>query len=210
MESVLLWGATKGKGSGVGESVAKSLIAKDKLVILAGRNEQKLLKLSSEVGYPADSQYTFVSGYPLDPILYQNILEKHNIRTVISFIGVGYAEALPFLDDTLIADMVQSNFLVNLDIIKKSIIPLKRRHSTIIIANSIVGMLPHEGSSVYTASKFALRGLIESARIELREFNVGLCSLYFQNVKRAGMDSLVDCILTASKNAPLNFDFVIS
>lgn len=210
MESVLLWGATKGRGSGTGESVAKSLITKDKLVIFAGRNEQKLLKLSSEVGYSSDSQNIFVSNYPVDPVKYQKILDGYNIRTVISFIGGGNAESLPFLDDALIADMVQSNFLVNLDIIKKSIIPLKHKHSTIIIANSIVGMLPHEGSSVYTASKFALRGLIESARIELREFNVGLCSLYFQNIRRTGIDSLVDCILTASKNAPLNFDFVIN
>lgn len=152
----------------------------------------------------------FISGYPINIESYTSILSAYKIQTVISFVGTGYAEPLPFLENDSIDEMLKGNFLFNLDMIKKSLNSIKHTGGNIVVTNSIAGIIPQEGSSVYTATKFALRGLIESLRKEIKPYQIGLSSLYFQNVTHVGIQPILDCVLTSIKNKTINFDFVIN
>lgn len=62
----------------------------------------------------------------------------------------------------------------------------------------------------FAATKFALRGLIESLRYEIKPYQIGLSSLYFQNVNHIGIQPILDCVLTAIKNKTVNFDFIVN
>lgn len=177
---------------------------------MAGRNEEKLSGFSDFLTKEGVDSSTFISNYPIDEMKYSKILEIRQVRTVISMIGTGYPESLPFIGSDSIIDTIQSNLMVNLDIIKKSSLVLKSCRGNIVIFNSIAGIIPQEGSSVYTASKFALRGLIENLRYEIRNFNIGLSSLYFQNVEKIGITPILDSVMMAIKNKSLNFDFIIN
>lgn len=201
METVLLWGATKGKGSGIGTVLNNHLIEREYKVIIAGRNREKLESVNENL---------FVSEYPIDANKYTKILENNSVKTIISCVGTGYGESLPFIEDSSINEMVQANLLVNLDIIKKSINYLKGKNGNIIILNSIAGMEAKEGSSIYAATKFALRGLVESLRTEIEPYHIGLSSVYFQNIHKIGVNPVLDSIEVAIKNKMANFDFVIN
>ena len=51
------------------------------------------------------------------------------------------------------------------------------KRSVIISTSSIGGFLPVPGASVYSATKFAVRGLTEALRIEFREYGIDVCEV---------------------------------
>ena len=129
--------------------------------------------------------------------LYQDYLLRNNIASIVDVIGRGYPNPIPFLSLNEMQDMIDSNLVSQFTILKSSLVPFKHKErGRMIFFNSIVSFRPNEGASGYVASKMGLRGLLESARYELRMGfkEISLHGLYMQNVARIQMKTAIDSV----------------
>lgn len=208
METILVWGVTKGSGSNIGKQVAKYFNSIGYNILLAGRDDYVLKNISADLG----CKEPFVTNFPIDGKRYVEYLEHNNVTAVISFIGKGYSDNTLLISEDKIAEMIEANVNVPIDIVRKSFTYLKTIGGSgkIIVANSIAGFIAEEGSPIYSCTKFALRGYIDSLKKELGNYKkVYISSLFFQNINRCGIDSIYDCIETSLRNE-CNFDFIIN
>jgi NAD(P)-dependent dehydrogenase (short-subunit alcohol dehydrogenase family) len=93
--------------------------------------------------------------------------------------------------------MVEANLTSAFMILKYSLLPMKRLSGgRIILFGSITSFRPEEGACGYTATKMALRGLVESARRELKMgfASISVHGVYPGSVKKVGMASVVDAV----------------
>ena len=69
---------------------------------------------------------------------------------------------------------------------------VKQRGSTVVGISSIGGLVGQPGSAAYTASKWGLRGLLESAALELKKQYVRVSVVYPHNINSAGKSIAAD------------------
>jgi short-subunit dehydrogenase len=128
---------------------------------------------------------------------YQRYLTDNRIRTVVSTVGVGIGNPLPLLSQSELGAMVEANLVSPFMILKHSLVPLKQQGGgRIIVFGSITSIIAQEGASGYSASKMAIRGLLEAARRELRNgFQmISLHGVYTGSVERIKMSSAVEAV----------------
>jgi short-subunit dehydrogenase len=132
-----------------------------------------------------------------DGVRYQNYLRTHQIANVISTVGLGIGNPLPFLALGEMKDMVSANLLSPFLILKHSFLPIKELGGgRVIMFGSIASVKADEGAVGYSATKMALRGLLESSRRELKSGyqSVSLHGVYTGNIKKVGLASVVDAV----------------
>jgi short-subunit dehydrogenase len=128
---------------------------------------------------------------------YQRYLSENGIKTVINAVGSGVANPIPFLSQPELREMVEANLVSPFMILKNSLLPLKQLNGgRVIMFGSITSYRPEEGASGYSATKMALRGLVEAARRELRNGfqSVSVHGIYAGSVKKVRMTSVVDAV----------------
>ena len=69
---------------------------------------------------------------------------------------------------------------------------VKQRGSTVVGISSIGGLVGQVGSAAYAASKWGLRGLLESAALELKKQYVRVSLVYPHNINSAGREIAAD------------------
>ncbi len=104
----------------------------------------------------------------------QTILKKEGrIDVLINNAGMGISGPVEFSSVENIKVQMDTNFMGTVNVIQ-SVLPVmrKQRSGTIINFSSIGGImgLPYQG--FYSASKFAVEGLSEALRMELKPFNI--------------------------------------
>jgi len=101
------------------------------------------------------------------------IKENQKIDIVVSNVGIGFFG--PFEE----TDLERALQCFNINIIGcarllQLFIPQMRRQTSgkLIVMSSLVGQIPFPFESIYSASKFAIEGLVQSLRIEVKPFNI--------------------------------------
>lgn len=128
---------------------------------------------------------------------FEKYIFENNISTMISTVGFGKGGTLPELPKEDLFKMSESNFVVPSLILKSTLAPFHLKGGgRVIMFSSIVAINPREGASGYTGSKTALKGLIESARYELRNVfpKVSIHSIYSTSFRYAGYRAVLDAI----------------
>lgn len=98
-----------------------------------------------------------------------------HLDATINAAGIGIIGALEACPDTEIHRLFDVNFFGAVNLMR-AVLPHMRqqKRGTIVQVTSIGGRLAYPASSAYTASKFALEGLIESMRFELAGTGIAL------------------------------------
>jgi 3-oxoacyl-[acyl-carrier protein] reductase len=161
-----------GGSSGIGLSTAKKLKEKGAVVIITGRNKEKLDKTVSEnnlIGFVSD-----VSKEADVKLLFENILEQFGtLDVLINNAGFGYFELLENVTVEKFNDLLQTNVIgAALAAKEASKIFKEKNGGDIINIASTAATKGFSGGTSYVASKFALRGMTECWRAELRPFNI--------------------------------------
>jgi short-subunit dehydrogenase len=198
MDAIGIWGATVGRGSGIGNDILRRLASDGSRVIYVfGRSEDKLRKLMAENPKVRDSfTWDIASEDKSEP--YQDYLVKNEVKTLICTVGTGIGDPLPFLAQKDMTAMVMSNLVVPSMIMKYSMVPMKKlKGGRIIMFGSIVSFRPFEGASGYVGTKAGLRGMIEATRSELgRAFpEVSIHAIYTTTVAKLGLESVANTVL---------------
>ena len=168
MKSIIITGAS----AGFGESAARKLHAEGNDVLLLARREDKLKKITDELG--ENAQY-----YVID------VSNREEVETLFS--------NLPADWDTMV-DTNNKGLMYISYFATKIMKPLKK--GQIINIGSVSGETPYPGGNVYGATKAFVRHLSRNLRIDLHGLNIRVCNIEpgavseseFSNVRFKGDD----------------------
>jgi 3-oxoacyl-[acyl-carrier protein] reductase len=186
-----------GGSSGIGRDVARLLVEQGAKVAISGRNEARLRDAAKALG---------VTAVPGDVSVEADAVRM--VRTVIDAFGdynvlvnnAGIGAFAPLVDTT--ADAMRRVWEVN--VLGATLMAREsarhfvgRRYGNIVNVASTAGLRAGPGGSAYASTKFALRGLTESWRAELRTHNVRVMLLnpsevvteFFQRAGAAQQDN---------------------
>jgi 3-oxoacyl-[acyl-carrier protein] reductase len=161
-----------GGSAGIGYAIAESLIAAGAQVAVTGRDKARLTAAAQALGaHPIQAD---VSKEADVERTYREVLEKlGDLDILVNNAGVGVFSKLVDVDlkgfESLMATNVTGTMLMGREAAK---IFIKRNRGNIV---NIASTAAHRGApngTAYYASKFALRGMTECWRAELRKNNI--------------------------------------
>lgn len=179
-----------GASDGIGKAIALALSLEVKGLVLIGRDRKKLEKVALLC---KDGVVEDVSTYAID-FLNKKLLEErledirqqhNNISVLINNAGIwqrmGNIDNVTF---ETIEDVIRVNLISPIKI-TKIFLPILRQQSEAYIINIISksGIKAQGGQSVYTASKFGLRGFTEVLQEDLKDSNIKVLGVYQSGTK---------------------------
>jgi short-subunit dehydrogenase len=177
---VLLTGAS----SGVGPVIARRLRREGARFVLSGRDEARLVALARELGdavvIPADLARRGEAERLADV--------AGDVDVLVANAGVPASGALVDLDVPSIDHALDVNIRAPL-VLTYGLLPgmLERRAGHVVLIGSMSGRVPAARSSVYSATKFAVRGFGHALRAELRGTGVGVSIVSPTLIAQVGM-----------------------
>jgi NAD(P)-dependent dehydrogenase (short-subunit alcohol dehydrogenase family) len=197
MDAIGIWGATAGRGDGIGRAVLETLTQDAATAAFAfGRSEAQVESLRNALPAVKGSLVWDLANEAAGE-QYQSYLIEHHIQTVISAIGGGVGNPVPFLTRKEFGEMVDGNLMSAFMILKYSLLPMKQLGGgRIVLVGSIASFAPEEGACGYSATKMALRGMVEAVRRELKMGfqTISLHAVYPASVGKIGIPCVVDAV----------------
>jgi 3-oxoacyl-[acyl-carrier protein] reductase len=161
-----------GGSAGIGRSIAQTLVAAGARVAITGREEGRLQEAARALGaFPIRAD---VSKEADVERTYREVLAKFgDLDILVNNAGIGVFKSLVDLDrasfDAVFATNVTGAMLMGREAAKHFI---KRKRGNIINVASTASMRGAPNGTAYYGSKFALRGMTECWRAELRKYNI--------------------------------------
>jgi 3-dehydrosphinganine reductase len=165
-----------GGSSGLGLAIAKELAAKGAIVTLIARNQEKLDIAKAEIVKTGGKAHAFSS----DVSKIESITET--FKKIVSEIGPpdiliysagilreGYFDKLSV---ETFREIMEINYFGVLNSIKAALPYIIKRKGRIVNISSVAGLMGVFGYTPYCSSKFALVGLSESLRYEMKPLGV--------------------------------------
>ena len=161
-----------GGSAGIGRSIAQTLAASGARVAITGRDKDRLEEAARTLGvFPIHAD---VSSEEDVKRTYREVMAKFgDLDILVNNAGVGVFKSLVDLDrasfDAIFATNVTGAMLMGREATRHFI---KRNHGNIINIASTAATRGAPNGTAYYASKFALRGMTECWRTELRKHNI--------------------------------------
>jgi len=161
-----------GGSSGIGYAIAKTLIEAGANVAITGRDERRLSEAASKL--EATSIRADVSNEADVLRTYKEVLSKFgHLDVLVNNAGSGYFKTLVETErakfEAVFATNVTGAMLMGREAAKHFI---ERKSGNIVNICSTASLRGAANGTTYYASKFALRGMTECWRAELRQFNI--------------------------------------
>jgi short-subunit dehydrogenase len=180
--TALVTGAT----GGIGRAIAHELAGRGCVLTVTGRRKAELRRLVSELGPSARGFTADMSD--LDEVRDLMTLAAP-VDALVANAGVGIPQDLAMLSDAEIEEAVRTNLLAPAALARAALPTMKERGAgQIVFISSGAGLIATPGNgTVYTATKWGLRGLGLALRQELRGTGVGVSTIFPGPVRDAGM-----------------------
>lgn len=171
-----------GAASGIGKATAIYFANKGWEVGLFDINEEGLSDLAREIGHNSCMYHKLDVTITSEWEIARESFEKYtNGKCDLFFNNAGIAnftgriEDIPVNEAHKVVD-VNLNGVINGIY---AILPLLKKTDKSVIVNtsSIGGFVPVPGAAVYSATKFAVRGLTESLNIEFHKYGISVCEI---------------------------------
>src|SRR5215472_17245488 len=161
-----------GGSSGIGRAIAQAFVESGAQVAITGRDERKLAETAAALDVltiPAD-----VSNESDVERTYREVLQKFgHLDILVNNAGFGVFKNLVDMDrkdfDAVFATNVTGAMLMGREAAKHFI---QRNRGSIVNICSTASLRGAANGTAYYASKFALRGMTECWRAELRQYNI--------------------------------------
>jgi short-subunit dehydrogenase len=165
--TVLITGAS----AGIGAALARGFAAEGASLVLAARRVDKLEALAAELPTPKGHVRTFscdvTQDGSIEDVVAQATRSGAKIDVVVANAGFGVAGPFERLSLDDYRRQLDTNVFGVLRTIYATLPALPRPGGQIAIIGSVAGWVPQPGASAYGMSKFAVRALAESLRMEL-------------------------------------------
>jgi uncharacterized protein len=177
---VLLTGAT----GGLGEAIARALSERGAALVLSGRRVEALDALASELG---------ARGVPID-LSDRDAVDRladaaGEVDVLVANAGLPGSGTLLKLDQDEIDRVLEVNLRAPIALARR-LAPamVEQGRGQLVFVASFAGKVPSAGeSSIYTATKFGLRGFAHVLRAQMKRKNVGVSLVTPGPIREAGM-----------------------
>jgi NAD(P)-dependent dehydrogenase (short-subunit alcohol dehydrogenase family) len=166
-----------GLAQGIGREVVKMLLATGDAVAGFDVDEKGLASLEGELAHAKDRlllETLSVDDRPGIAGFAGRVLEKFgHVDIVLSNVGIGFFGPFEEVDLELANKCMEINVIGTAAIFQAFLPSMRTRGSGRLIAmSSLVGQIPFPFESIYSASKFAVEGLVQSMRYEVEPFGI--------------------------------------
>lgn len=166
-----------GGSSGIGLALAKNLAAQGANIWIVARRRNQLDLACQEIEKARknpDQQICSLSADVADreqvTCILQDFVENVGIPDyLVNSAGITYPGMFEDLPLEIFDQMMATNYMGTVNVIKALLPGMSKRHSGhIVLVSSFGGLVGGVGYSAYGASKFAIRGLADVLRVELK------------------------------------------
>lgn len=174
-----------GASGGIGRVIAATLHARGASLLLTGRDERALERLCSDLGGRAEPVVADLA----DPDQVARLAERaRGVDILVS--GAALPAAGPI--DWFTPGEIDRAFQVNLHApvqLARALVPAmqQRNEGQLVFISSLLGRLTRPGATLYSATKFGLRGFVLGLRDDLHQTGVGVTNVLPGFVRDAGM-----------------------
>jgi 3-oxoacyl-[acyl-carrier protein] reductase len=161
-----------GASAGIGAATARTLVHAGARVALGARREDRLASLVDELG---GDNAVAVPGDIRDPQYNETLVAAAvdrwgRLDTVVANAGIGAYGGILDVDDALLREMVETNYLATVWTVRSGVRRFRAQGDggDIVIVSSVAGFRGGADEAVYAGTKFAQVGLGGSLDRELR------------------------------------------
>ncbi|MBT0119014.1 SDR family NAD(P)-dependent oxidoreductase [Vibrio alginolyticus] len=165
-----------GASSGLGAELAKRYDAEGKETYVIGRNTEKLSALAKQLSHNVGYQACNLS-------LHQNVKQlfdgvKQSPEMVIHSAGSVYFGLLEEQEPKEIQKLIDNNLNSAIHVLRELVKRYKDHPIKVVMIMSTAAQQPKAQESTYCAVKWAIKGLIESVRLELKGKPMKIIAVY--------------------------------
>ncbi|BDR54210.1 short-chain dehydrogenase/reductase [Bombiscardovia apis] len=163
-----------GISSGFGREMAQQLLAAGHTVVGTVRKIDAIADLQAQYPDTLDAQILDVTDVEAVHQVVGQAFERHSkIDVVVNNAGYGLFGAAEELSDEQIDQILSTNLLGSIQVIRTALPHLRQQASGAIIQiSSYGGQVAYPGNSMYHASKFGIEGFVESVAQEVKPFGI--------------------------------------
>lgn len=159
-----------GASSGIGEAVAREFAENGSKLVLAARSEEKLAKIAQEIQRNGSEVYYVKTDVSIEADC-KNLINKTverfgTIDILVNNAGISMRATFIDVDLKVLHRLMDVNFWGTVYCTKYALPYLVSRKGSLIGVSSVAGFHGLPGRTGYSASKFAMHGLLETIRIE--------------------------------------------
>lgn len=165
-----------GASSGLGAALAKQYDEQDARIHLTGRSEQKLQHVTSQLSSNTTYQACDLANHNDVESLFEQLDEVPT--KIIHCAGSGYFGLLEEQNPDQIDALIKNNLSSAINVVRESVKRYKAQPVTLVMIMSTAAQQPKAQESTYCAVKWAVKGLIESVRIELKGQPMKIVAVY--------------------------------
>lgn len=174
---IYITGGTKGIGFGIAEILLKNCYS----VAISGRKEEHVKKAEQELSEISENILGVVSNVKSledEDNAVKQIIEKFGkLDGVVANAGLGVFKPVDELSSEEWNDMIDTNLTGVFHSLKASVEELKKSEGYYISISSLAGTNFFEKGSGYNATKFGVVGFTQAAMIDLRKYNIKVCTI---------------------------------
>ncbi|KAA8602894.1 SDR family NAD(P)-dependent oxidoreductase [Vibrio cyclitrophicus] len=172
---ILITGSSSGLGAALAKQYASSTTDAQRVAI-TGRNAQRLAEVAKILPANTISQTCNLC----DPQSVSDLLDAlpETPKLVIHSAGSGYFGKIEQQDPTTISDMLKNNIESSIFLIREMVKRYKEQPVTIAVIMSTAAQGAKAEESTYCAAKWAVKGFIESVRLELKGHPMKIVAVY--------------------------------
>ena len=168
-----------GCSTGFGREIAVSALEAGDMVAVTSRNTEDIKDICNK--YPSTSVALNLDVTCTDQIIkcVRNVISKFGrIDVLVNNAGYGYLSAIEEGEGEEVSKLFNTNFFGALELTKQ-VLPIMRnqKFGRIINNSSQAGLMANPGTGYYSATKFALEGLMEALDKEVRPLNIFVTSV---------------------------------
>ncbi len=168
-----------GASEGIGRAIAERLAKEGAKLALVARNQEKLAAVAKAVdgqAFVCDIRDRVQVTKTIEAI----VAQCGSIDVLVNNAGIWQkTDQLDKLDDQVIDDVLATNLAGTIYMTKAALPHLRKDDETAIIQIvSKSGIVAQEGQSIYTATKYGLKGFSDVLRADLKGTNIRIGAVY--------------------------------
>lgn len=190
------WALVCGGSKGIGKAVAKEFVQLGGNVCIVARDLETLKRAADEINElktEIEQKIEFISCDTTDieklkPLI-SEFIENHGIPDyLLNFVGISFPDYVENLTIDNFKEHMDTNFYGQLHPILLLLPYFKeKKEGYIVNASSVAGYIGQMGYAAYTPTKFAILGLSESLRHELKPYNINVSVLCPPDTETPGL-----------------------